>query len=244
MKEFKYLLINVFISIFPLIFFQSCEKEGDTTPPAEVTDLSTVVNDSKITITWKDPLDNDLSNIQVTYGDSNINVLKGVEEIEIKDLINDQEYHFTLSTIDITGNKSNGILIKATPEDSINRYIGNYNFIGYYLTTYKNVNIYKDTITYVGSIEKSENHQLRVIFKYPYKEPEIGVEMFPMPVDGLVYLTLGDSGKLSYPELVDPSNYYYLSGKFIGNDSIYFKYGMFSHGGSQYNVVRGNKINN
>ncbi|HAH23749.1 MAG TPA: hypothetical protein DCL77_08330 [Prolixibacteraceae bacterium] len=244
MKKVKSLLGILLITTIVLIFIQSCKNEVDTTPPAEVTDLSAIVGDSKITISWNDPLEEDLSSIKVTYGDSSINILKGVEKVEIKDLINDQEYNFILSTVDINGNKSNGIKIKAIPEDSRNIYIGNYNFVGYYSTFYQNVNITSDTITYKGSIEKSGNNQLKIIFKYPYKEPVTGVETFPIPIDGLVYVTLGDSGKINYPELVEHSNYYYFSGKFIDKDSIYFQYSVRSHPIFEYNVIRGNKITN
>ncbi|MFA6402442.1 MAG: DUF4959 domain-containing protein [Salinivirgaceae bacterium] len=117
MKTQNYLQI-VLLGIV-LIFLFSCKKETsdppDTLPPDEVTNLTAIEGNGKITMTWTDPADVDFQKVEITYLSNTIEVNKGVQTNEIIGLTNGTSYSFTVKTIDNSGNKSSGLQISSTP---------------------------------------------------------------------------------------------------------------------------------
>jgi len=90
---------------------------ADTTLPAEVTFLSGVTGDSRITLNWTDPTDNDFDSVEISYPQEStpIRIDKGVQTADITGLTNGTAYTFTVRTIDVTGNRSTGVTTSHTP---------------------------------------------------------------------------------------------------------------------------------
>lgn len=105
----------------------SVESSKDTVPPAEVSELKAEALDQRVKLTWKDPEDEDLFEVEISYSAADESqekakrasiVPKGAECAYISGLRNSTEYTFTATSIDLSGNKSQGQSIKATPETS------------------------------------------------------------------------------------------------------------------------------
>lgn len=94
---------------------------ADTTPPAEVSGLGSKSGNGEVTITWTDPKVTDLDHIEVTWepgGSTTQIVAKGTQTYTATNLTNKTEYTFTVKSVDRTGNKSDGVSVRATPTDS------------------------------------------------------------------------------------------------------------------------------
>lgn len=105
----------------------SVESSKDTVPPAEVSELKAEALDQSVKLTWKDPEDEDLFEVEISYSAADESqekakrasiVPKGAECAYISGLRNGTEYTFTATAIDLSGNKSQGQSVKATPETS------------------------------------------------------------------------------------------------------------------------------
>lgn len=94
----------------------------DRTPPAEVTNLSSLSDNGKITLSWIKPSDVDLAGYELSYkpGDVTISLDNDVESYAIEGLTNGTEYTFVLKTKDLVNNISLGSIIKATPTEGDN----------------------------------------------------------------------------------------------------------------------------
>jgi hypothetical protein len=101
--------------IFPLV---SAAALADSTPPADITGLSAVAGDSRITLTWKDPEDADFAKVKITGAGRTVYVGKGLQTVTIDGLANDVQYAFRLATLDGSGNMSLGITVSAVPKDT------------------------------------------------------------------------------------------------------------------------------
>ena len=101
---------------------------SDMSPPAEVTGLKSVATAGRIGLSWNDPKDEDLFGIEITYKESSamtrslakmeeksVFAAPGLQYIEVPNLANGTEYTFTVKTMDTSGNKSDGVTVKATP---------------------------------------------------------------------------------------------------------------------------------
>ncbi|MFB9328003.1 Ig-like domain-containing protein [Paenibacillus aurantiacus] len=89
---------------------------ADTTAPAEVTGTKVTTSDQAITITWEDPADIDFDHVVISGSEfTSKNVAKGIKQVKITGLTNDQAYTITLKTVDATGNVSTGVSVNGTP---------------------------------------------------------------------------------------------------------------------------------
>ncbi len=105
------------------------DKKADETAPACVTNLAAAPKDSRVLLTWIDAEDEDVYGYEVTYSETktiNRVVLpaldsktmmagKGAGGCYVSGLENGTEYTFTVKTVDTSGNKSEGVNVKATP---------------------------------------------------------------------------------------------------------------------------------
>lgn len=88
----------------------------DTTPPANVTELAALNRGGAIQLVWTDATDSDAYGYEVSYGGSAFAViLQGRGSCYVSDLVNGTEYTFTVKSVDKSGNKSEGVSVKATP---------------------------------------------------------------------------------------------------------------------------------
>ena len=115
MKNFKH-ISTLFISI--LLIFSGCTVETkDTTPPANPSGVSLTPNANNLIISWVTPGDYDFEGVEVTHEtDTSSSKVKLSSERNSKQAIlieqvNKEILHkFTISSVDIYGNKSSGII--------------------------------------------------------------------------------------------------------------------------------------
>jgi hypothetical protein len=90
---------------------------GDTTAPAEVSNLGGTAGDGSVTLTWIDPPDADLDHLEITWtgGATVLKVAAGEQTRTITGLGNGTTYTFTVQTVDASGNKSAGQTIDLSP---------------------------------------------------------------------------------------------------------------------------------
>ncbi len=105
------------------------DKKADEIAPANVTNLAAQEKDSRVLLTWTDAKDEDVYGYEITYsGTKTINRVvlpaldsktmmagKGAGGCYVSGLENGTEYTFTVKTVDTSGNKSEGVTVKATP---------------------------------------------------------------------------------------------------------------------------------
>lgn len=90
---------------------------NDHTPPAEVSTINGTPGNNQVTLSWTDPTDTDFNKVEITYtpGNGSVEIGKGTQAATISGLTNDTEYSFTLKTVDVSGNKSEGLTVAYTP---------------------------------------------------------------------------------------------------------------------------------
>ena len=103
----------------------SCKVDTDyvdRTPPAEVTDLQAVAGNGKVSLTWKNPADEDLYQVEISATPADGAVKNPVYVAAQKDAAGSfiaeglkagTAYTFTLKTIDKSLNKSKGVQSEA-----------------------------------------------------------------------------------------------------------------------------------
>ena len=105
------------------------DKKADESAPASVTNLKATAKDSRVLLTWTDAADSDIYGYEVSYsGSKAINrvvlpalnstsmiVPQGAGGTYVSGLTNGTEYTFIVKTVDTSGNKSDGVSVKATP---------------------------------------------------------------------------------------------------------------------------------
>ena len=94
----------------------------DTTPPAEVTELKTVTGDGKVSLSWKNPGDTDLYQVEITASPAAgtlahpvyLSAEKGkAMSFTAEGLTNGTAYTFTVKTLDKALNSSTGVTTEA-----------------------------------------------------------------------------------------------------------------------------------
>lgn len=126
------LLLCVGLFAFSLIACGDPNSGVDTTPPAEVTGVSTTPGKTEIVFSFVEPADADYSYTKVSYKitDASSEELfvvcaKGLPNGTITGLVSGKEYYLKFVTYDETGNASNGVteIVKTTSDstsDNIN----------------------------------------------------------------------------------------------------------------------------
>ena len=93
---------------------------GDHTAPHIVSNLRATNKGGAVLLTWEEAsdADGDLLCYEVTYESVAITVSKGTNYCYVTNLTNGTEYTFTVKSVDTSGNKSEGVAIKETPQES------------------------------------------------------------------------------------------------------------------------------
>ena len=100
---------------------------SDKTPPAEVTELKAVAGNGKVSLSWVNPADADLYQVEITASPVAGSLTNPVYLSAVKGaaggfmaegLMNDTEYTFTLKTIDKSLNVGKAVTVKAAPKGS------------------------------------------------------------------------------------------------------------------------------
>ena len=129
---------------------------SDKTPPAEVTDLKADVKDSAILLSWKNPADDDLYQVEMTASPQAgslatpiyLKAQKGATgSFSVEGLANGTEYTFTVRTIDTALHKSTGATVKKTIQQGENTSVAYSDLDGYLSNTASSTGINYITVT-------------------------------------------------------------------------------------------------
>ena len=129
---------------------------SDKTPPAEVTDLKADVKGSAVLLSWKNPADDDLYQVEITVSPQAgslahpvyLKAQKGATgSFSVEGLANGTEYTFTVSTIDTTLHKSTGATVKKTIQQGENTSVAYSDLDGYLSNTASSTGINYITVT-------------------------------------------------------------------------------------------------
>ena len=115
----QHTLLTTLLLAFSLVLV-SCSKDedDDKTPPEQVSDLEVVSGDEEVILTWTEPDDTDLENIEISYTpgtNPTLSQAAGIGGVTVSGLTNDTEYTFAVKTVDEDGNKSQAVNISAIP---------------------------------------------------------------------------------------------------------------------------------
>lgn len=142
MKFKSDILMKFSYALLFIILFTACKKdEVDTTPPGLVTELSAVASNGQVVLSWTEPSDPDLDQIEVAYTPGSGVILTqaaGLNGMAISGLDNGTQYDFTVVTVDEEGNKSDAVHVSAVPNvpfEVISPNQDNYNPAGGTFTT-------------------------------------------------------------------------------------------------------------
>ena len=129
---------------------------SDKTPPAEVTDLKADVKGSAILLSWKNPADDDLYQVEMTASPAAgslanpvyLKAQKGATgSFSVEGLANGTEYTFTVRTIDTALHKSTGATVKKTIQQGENTSVAYSDLDGYLSNTASSTGINYITVT-------------------------------------------------------------------------------------------------
>ncbi len=102
---------------------------GDTTPPEAVTDLEAIAEAGRVTLTWSDPTDSDISLVRVSWSRGGTEALEidlGTQAATIEGPANGTEYTFTIVVVDQDKNESDPITVTVTPLTPLGSYAVTY----------------------------------------------------------------------------------------------------------------------
>ena len=104
--------------IIPCLFIlgmAACNE--DNTAPGEVADLLARGGDEEVSLSWTEPMDEDLISIHIIEvgADKIYAQASGFNGITITGLTNGTDYEFAVVTVDKNGNQSDAVKISATP---------------------------------------------------------------------------------------------------------------------------------
>ena len=128
----------------------------DTTPPAEVTDLKADVKGSAVLLSWKNPADDDLYQVEMIASPAAgslatpvyLKAQKGAPgSFSVEGLANGTEYTFTVRTIDTALHKSTGATVKKTIQQGENTPVAYSDLDGYLSNTASSTGINYITVT-------------------------------------------------------------------------------------------------
>ena len=129
---------------------------SDKTPPAEVTDLKADVKGSAVLLSWKNPADDDLYQVEITASPAAgslatpiyLKAQKGATgSFSVEGLANGTEYTFTVRTIDTALHKSTGATVKKTIQQGENTSVAYSDLDGYLSNTASSTGINYITVT-------------------------------------------------------------------------------------------------
>ncbi len=90
----------------------------DNTPPPQVTDLIATAQDGSVILSWTEPSSSDLDGIEITYAPGSSTVYSqpaGLNGATISGMANGTAHDISVVTVDEAGNKSDAVIVTATP---------------------------------------------------------------------------------------------------------------------------------
>ena len=229
----------IWISLL-VLFGNSCKKDNiDLMPPEDVVLLETTFSASSITLNWIDPSDTDFSKVEIDVNAILVDIEKGIQQKTFYDLSVGTVYSFNIRTIDISGNKSTGIVVTEKIDYRLS-YLGEFEFSSYWWWIEMGESGYSDTVVYVSHIKAIENADSTILIRYrPGSQTQIcnGDSIY----GAYIQPVLDPDGKLKYPAISKCYNSHF-NGVFGGFDTLDFSLGNYSPGGTYTQVIRGIRV--
>jgi len=92
-------------------------RPADTTPPGNVIALHATPGDGIVVLGWISPTDPDFASVEISAsGMTTVAVPKGTTSWTISGLNNDTLYTFTVTSVDTSENRADGLIASATPK--------------------------------------------------------------------------------------------------------------------------------
>jgi hypothetical protein len=105
----------------------SCKKDNveptDETAPGQISDISVTPLNTEVKMNWTNPSDQDFKSVILKVAGDSVEIDKTFTGITVGNLTNGTEYIFTIYTTDESGNSSEPVEVKATPDKYVTKLI-------------------------------------------------------------------------------------------------------------------------
>ncbi len=243
---FNSLKKSIFILATLLVF--ACTKkvgkpyvdETDRNAPNEVSNLMASSTSTLLELSWNDPTDKDLTQIEVFWDGNSYKIPKGNEYFAMDNPAL-KTYTFVVKTIDDKGNSSKGVSITNQIDYRL-KYCGKFKFTQFEWfyavgnTTYYPVSYYNGYV----AIDKYSSDKLVIRYKDGSNVCTCNNDSV---YGGYFKPSINNSGVFGYPEILQLSTTSALNGSFINTDSLAFLFTIETNGNISGQDVKGKRIN-
>lgn len=236
-----------FLIIASLIAFACAKKQNEpivghveTNAPTEVTFLRATSTSTLLELTWIDPPEKDLKEVEILWDNNSYRVLKGNQYFSLENPYL-KTYNFRIRTIDDKGNSSYGVPITNKIDYRL-KYCGNFKFTQFEWFYAAGDTTFYAPSTYNGYVVIDNYSPDKVIVRY-----KAGTNVCTCNNDsvygGYFKPSLSNSGVMAYPIIKDMSVSSDLQGSFLSKDSLSFLFTIESLGNVSGQDVKGKRIN-
>lgn len=92
-------------------------SDNDSKPPSEVTNISGVMSETSIVLTWTNPIDEDFSHVRIYKNQVGTPLVEELTSNKYEDVVEPGNYLYRITSVDISGNESQGSIITIVKED-------------------------------------------------------------------------------------------------------------------------------
>lgn len=208
--------------------------------PNEVNHLIASSTSTLLELSWNDPTDNDLAEIEIVWDNNSYRIPKGNQyfAIENADL---KIYNFKVKTVDDKGNISKGVSIKNQIDYRL-KYCGNFKFTQFEWFYAVGNTTYYPVTNYNGYVAVDKYSSDKLIIRY-----KDGSNICTCNNDsvygGYFKPNVSAIGKFEYPDILQLSTTSALNGAFVNTDSLAFLFTIETNGNISGQDVKGKRIN-
>lgn len=208
--------------------------------PNEVNNLIASSTSTLLELSWNDPTDNDLAEIEIVWDNNSYRIPKGNQyfAIENADL---KIYNFKVKTVDDKGNISKGVAITNHIDYRL-KYCGNFKFTQFEWFYAVGNTTYYPVTHYNGYVAVDKYSSDKLIIRY-----KDGSNICTCNNDsvygGYFKPNVSAIGKFEYPDILQLSTTSALNGAFVNTDSLAFLFTIETNGNISGQDVKGKRIN-
>lgn len=244
--NFKSLKKSIFIFATLLVF--ACAKKQnepvvghvEKNAPNEVSGLTASNTSTLLELSWNDPKDQDLAEIEIVWDNNSYRIPKGNQYFALENP-NLNIYNFIVKSVDDKGNISKGVSLTNQIDYRL-KYCGNFKFTQLEWTYSSGNTTYYPIIFYNGYVAVDKNSSDKLIIRY-----KDGSNICTCNNDsvygGYFKPIVSSMGKFEYPEILQLSTTSALNGSFVNTDSLAFVFTIETNGDILGQNVKGKRIN-
>jgi hypothetical protein len=240
----KCIVITVSLLIFACAKKQNEPVVGDIerNSPSEVTYLRASSTSTLLELSWKDPSDKDLEEVEIVWNSNSYRVPKGNQYFALDNAALNI-YNFRVRTVDNKGNASYGVPITNQIDYRL-KYCGNFKFTQFesFYSVGNNTTTYYPTTAYNGYVALDQNTADKLIIRY-----RDGANACTCNNDsvygGYFKPVTSTGGVFTYTTIQAFSLTSDLIGSFVNKDSLAFRFTVESEGNISAQDVKGKRIN-